>query len=510
MLGVNSETVGGLDAHAIFVHIHVQEDVAVRRDLRRHLQLQVSLLERNRGCTRRSCLLIRDFGALLDQRLDVVCSHDARAGDDLAATIGFERRQLQRQESTGAGVEQAHCHAGSVHAVDTVGREADGRAVIPRGALRHRRHHVGIGVAVACTVGLGSKTQLGTQIAAERVISLDNARLNHHLANRDVDLQQERLDLFQLARNVRHKQLVGARIRGQRTALGENPGCRTTCSSAAASGPATQQHIAHVIRTLIVQAEHLATQRLQLGDLLLRFQLCLLLRCQLTTRRNPQHVAVAARGQALGVQHDLQRLVPRHVFQTQGQGACHAVAGNDVQVGEVSKDLQQRAHVDVLEIERQAFAAVARARDQLVRVVLGRADFHHELRVGLIRAVLPVTTRLNHQAGTGTAIGSTHGLHGRTEVAHVIATAQRLRQRRANKVDHKILALLGDVDRRVGRRQVDHHTAGQIIATAEINVAHGRTLGTCDGYRSGERRCGCGGCHRSRFQRQHILVATNL
>jgi hypothetical protein len=45
----------------------------------------------------------------------------------------------------------------------------------------------------------GRLTQLDAQRAAEAVVGFDDARLDQHLAHRDVDLGDQRLDLFQLA-----------------------------------------------------------------------------------------------------------------------------------------------------------------------------------------------------------------------------------------------------------------------------------------------------------------------
>src|SRR3546814_2440038 len=61
--------------------------------------------------------------------------------------------------------------------------------------------------------------------------------------------------------------------------------------------------------------------------------LVLLVFGDLDLRRHPDHVAAAPLVQALGPQHDVQRLVPRHVVQAQGDVADHRVGGDDVEVG---------------------------------------------------------------------------------------------------------------------------------------------------------------------------------
>ena len=52
--------------------------------------------------------------------------------------------------------------------------------------------------------------------AAEGVVGIDDARLDQHLAHRDVDLGDQRLDLFELGRDVGDEQLVGARLGDRR------------------------------------------------------------------------------------------------------------------------------------------------------------------------------------------------------------------------------------------------------------------------------------------------------
>ena len=71
--------------------------------------------------------------------------------------------------------------------------------------------------------------------------------------------------------------------------------------------------------------------------------------------------------------------------------AADRVAGDDVQVGEVGDHLQQRADVDVLEVERQPLALVALARilEQRVRIFLDRLHFDDEAGVALVGVVFP-------------------------------------------------------------------------------------------------------------------------
>jgi hypothetical protein len=97
---------------AVLVDVHVQDDVAFGRDLRRDLQAQVGLLELHRGGAAGGGGLVGQFLALLDQRLGLVGGDDARAGHDLALAFGLQRRQLEVQEAVGRGAEQRQREGG--------------------------------------------------------------------------------------------------------------------------------------------------------------------------------------------------------------------------------------------------------------------------------------------------------------------------------------------------------------------------------------------------------------
>ena len=115
---------GGL-TDAVLGHVDVEDDVALRRDLRRDLELQVGLAELDAGRTARRGHLVRQFGALLDQRLDRVGRDDPRARHDLALPVGFERRQLEVQELGGRLVEETDTDRHRIETVDPRRRQAE-------------------------------------------------------------------------------------------------------------------------------------------------------------------------------------------------------------------------------------------------------------------------------------------------------------------------------------------------------------------------------------------------
>jgi hypothetical protein len=67
-------------------------------------------------------------------------------------------------------------------------------------------------------------------------------------------------------------------------------------------------------------------------------------------------------------------------------------------------------------------------------------------------------------------------LHRGAEVGHVELAAQALGQTGLEELDHQVLALLADVHAHLAAGKVDHHAAGAVGATAEVNVAQWQGL----------------------------------
>ena len=193
------------------------------------------------------------------------------------------------------------------------------------------------------------EAELGAEVAREAVVGFDDAGLDQHLAHRDVDLLDQAAHLVEPRRRVLHEQLVGAGVDQRAAALGQHPLL------------VVLEQFADRFGLLVVQREGFGAQLLDVGDLLARLEVELLLGRELLARRDQDDVAVLAHVEAARLQDDVERLVPRHVLQPQRQVAADRVAGDDVQVGEVGDDLQQRPDVDVLEVQRQPLAAVALA-----------------------------------------------------------------------------------------------------------------------------------------------------
>ncbi len=314
--------------------------------------------------------------------------------------------------------------------------------------------------------------ELDAQRTAEGVVGFDDARLDEHLAHRDVHLGDQRLHFLELARDVVDEDLVGARLGNHRAARGEQPRVvrHTAATGAALALRLAEQLGGHVAGLGVVELERLRARGLELGDLLLRFQVDLFLGRQLFLGGDPQHVAVLAHAQALALQDDVQRLVPGHVLQPQGHAAGHGIAGHDVEVGEVGDHLKQRADLDVLEVQAQFLALEALALCQLVRVDLHRPHFEHELVVALVGTVFPRAGGLDHHAHAVAALERGDALHGGAEIGDVEPAAQRIRQRGAQELDDQRLPLLADVHAHLRARQADDDAPGAVAAAAEIDV----------------------------------------
>ena len=180
----------------------------------------------------------------------------------------------------------------------------------------------------------------------------------------------------------------------------------------------------------VIQLEQLGLQRLQIIDLHLRLELLLFLQRKLLARRDQNDVAVLAHVEALRLHDDVERLVPRHIFEPQREVALHGVARDDVQSREVGDHLQHRAHVDVLEVERQLLALVTPPRTlrELVGVFLDRLDFDDELVIRLIRRVLPQALRLDHHPCVAALREGVHCNDRRVEIADVQPALEIARQ----------------------------------------------------------------------------------
>ena len=108
----------------------------------------------------------------------------------------------------------------------------------------------------------------------------------------------------------------------------------------------------------VVDLHEFRVRRRQLLHFFVRRQFGLLTRGQFFGRTDDDDIVLPALVQALGAQHDVERLIPGNILQPQSQIAGDRIADHDVLAAGVGQQLQYRTHVDVLEIQGQALAGV--------------------------------------------------------------------------------------------------------------------------------------------------------
>ena len=257
---------------------------------------------------------------------------------------------------------------------------------------------------------------------------------------------------------------------------------------------------------MVVDLHVVGDQVLAVLDRDARILLVLLELGEFGLRRDPDHRAIAALVQTLGAQDDVQRLVPRHVDQAQGDVALHRVGRDDVEVGFLGDQLQYGANGHVLEVERDRSAAVAAGfgGDLLrgghhgrragacrgVRAAHGLLagaghDLHDVLVARLVSQGFEVAARAEHQlraAGPGLRFDA---LYGRGEVDHVQRPLQGCRQRGVAHIHDHGVALVAEIGRGALAVEPDDEPAGAILTAPEVDVGDRHSLGRRGGDRSG-------------------------
>src|SRR3569832_341443 len=381
-------------AHAVLGDMKIHDHAIVGRDLRLHFQAKHGLYDRHRGCAARARFLIWDLHALFDQRLFLIGGVDARVGHHLAAALGLERGQFQidqrvlaedgkadaargnrdRQARAQSARQRRHRHREGLSRALEIGEGAVDDGIIGGGGAGETDHAV---AAVLLDVG---DAEARAEAAAEVVVGDDDARFDQDLPHRDVELAHHPADLGQAAGGVEDQQRVGAVVHRDLAAVGQER----------ALFRADQRR--EIGRLGVIHGDDLRTQRLELEDLLLRFELFLFSRSDIRARGHQHHVAHLAHAEVLGLEDEVEGLVPRHVLEAQADRALDRVAHHDVEAGEIGNEQQRRAHLDVLEVEREFFTRVAEFLlfALLLRGLGDGLDLDRELAVGLIGKVLVI------------------------------------------------------------------------------------------------------------------------
>src|SRR5690606_21747326 len=174
--------------------------------------------------------------------------HHARVGDDLAAALGLQRRQLdveqvagvedRQGERAGAGERRRQVDV-QVVAIDTVAARIVGPDVVAPlfgtgargvgGAAEAER------AAVARLAGRAVDAELRPQLARERFGRDHDARLDHHLVDGAVELADQAPDVRHALGDVDHQQGVGAAVEADAAARGQEAAALVPAAALAAA-----------------------------------------------------------------------------------------------------------------------------------------------------------------------------------------------------------------------------------------------------------------------------------
>ena len=220
----------------------------------------------------------------------------------------------------------------------------------------------------------------------------------------------------------------------------------------------------------VIQLKCLRAQWLEVlyGGLCFEFQF--FLGVYFVLGRDPQHTAILAQAEILGLHDDVECLIPWNVFEPQRQSPSHSVRCHDVEVGEIRDDLQQRTDFDILEIKRQLFPVITSALRQFCRIDLACANLDDKLVFTLVSAVFPIAFGFDGHANAVTSLLRRHQLHRSCEIGHVDSAAQPLRQCRLGKFDHQVLSYLFDIDPDLVIGQVDNDAPTALGSKTKIDI----------------------------------------
>jgi hypothetical protein len=485
------------------------------------LQFQQGFLELHVGGGRRPGRAagnghIADFRTLLDVAFALVGGNDAGIGNHLAAPFFLQRRKLQVQVEV-----RAEQGVGQRRFVDPFGKAAGGQVDVQapdRGGSVCAQAAANRGDVGA--IGMGATdAELGAQVAGEGIGRHHDAALDQHLVHRTVDVVDQLAHLRHLLRDVADHQGVGALVGDDAAARREEAVLLVLAAIATAFAAADAlglgQRLEDRGRRVVVDLDVVRDQVLAVLDGDARVFLVLLELGQLRLRRDPDHAAIAALVQPLCTQDDVQCLVPRYVDQAQRHAALDRVRGDDVEIGFLGDQLQDRAHRHVLEVEGHRLARVGLGRGH---AQLGRpcglagggadgglsgpgADLDHELVFGLVGQRLHRALGVEHQLRALAGSVGLDALHRGGEIDHVHRLLQRGRHAHVGQV-HDHLAIFGtQVGRGAFSIETQDQSARSVFGAAKVDVRNLHRTGLRSTCRcrslGGEGRSNTGhGCDR--------------
>src|SRR5690242_4867490 len=345
--------------------IDVQEDGVLDRDLWSDLQPERCLdVLGCRGTAQLRRGYDRDTYALLHQSADVVLGHDAGTRQDLQQTALLRHGE----DSVYAVVVRSGGHADAAGRTDSpeVREQRDGVA-------SGKEFGSGIHDAKGAGTDGGSTTDRSDIIApAEAKLYADVAReiarggndagLDFDFLGLAVQLRQDALDVRKRAGNVLNDERVGARVGGDVAARGE----KLLDDRRYVSRVGVAEEV-RVLDLLDGQGLSLGLEAASLGFL-----------GKGVAGSDAEDVALEATVETVVLEDDVERLIPGHVIEDEGQGAANVGIENDVETADLVDEPEKVLKVDILQVDR----------DWLASVVLGRRQVCRGQLVGLVLLLL--------------------------------------------------------------------------------------------------------------------------
>src|SRR5450432_806893 len=356
---------GILDQH---VHVHG----AFRRNLGSDFQLEhgVDVLHGN-GVVDGG--LNRNLHTLLDRGLFVVLGHDARLGEQLADALGLRCGDKEVHGKVGRPVrepEAAGWHAGAQCGVE---RDAGGLTVTRRrtaGDSHWGRRKSGSGGYAAASDrwstakkrssagGASGKSELRTDILRKGTRCRYHPGFDLHLLRFAIELMDQVINCGDDRRNIADDELVRTRV-GKNVAASGQKLLQGVLQGVGLGIAEHARHGNHFLR-VVFRSPYVASR--------LRFLL------DGVQGRNAQDVAVQLLVEAVVLQDDVERLIPRNLVQNDGESSLYVGVQHDVEAADLVNQAEEIPQVHVLEIYRDGFTTVS-----------GWTRRHRGLRRGLRR-----------------------------------------------------------------------------------------------------------------------------
>ena len=295
-------------------------------------------------------------------------------------------------------------------------------------------------------------------------IGLDNSRLNHYLPDGNIELRDDTPQLIQLVLSLVSDNAISAIIHRDRTTLLFRALATYSCNGL--------EQGSNVSCFRIIDLNKLTAQRRKLSNLILCLQLLTLTRCYLIRRSNEQYVANLPLIQTTCLQHKIQSLVPRHILQPQGNVALNSITRHQIQISEVSNQLQHRSNINILKVKRKLLTGVSKALKLTLLDIIRRQRLNAncQLIIRLKDQVIVEALRLDTYINFVCLGRRTHILNRRRKILHIETNLETVWERSFRKGQLNFSALLLNIGRHRGVRQSNDDITFALLTTLKINT----------------------------------------